>query len=229
MALIGVAGTFAWRLIRGTKATPTTAALLVLCFLTPLLNTWPFRVFDSARASMSPGLWALTCAPSVLVLFAAAFHRGWRNKVSRLFLASATLITVAAFTSSLASAHPGAAASIAWISLVVPAGFGLLVAQSAVIIRQLPAISASPSSPQEFRVRSASRPISSSSASRRATRRFAATKALLYRPHLFQEVTFGNVDHLTVFALLMIAPAVSIALSAFRGLCGSRRLSLQER
>jgi O-antigen ligase len=213
VALVGAAGAVAWTIVRGARLTLSRAALLTLAFLAPLLNTWPVRVFDSARVSFGFTLWALSGIPSLLVLVAALTHRRWSVRLPRLLLLSIAVVTLAAVASSLASDRPTSAAAGSWVALVVPALFGLLLAQSlpsrteaeryvgvAVLAGAVPALIGIAAYLLEFGF-----PTSGSE--------LVEVKALLYRPHFFQEATFGNVDHLADFALVLLGPALAVALS----------------
>lgn len=213
VALVGAAGAVAWTIVRGARLTLSRAALLTLAFVAPLLNTWPVRVFDSARVSFGSALWALSGIPSLLVLVAALTHRRWSARLPRLLLLSIAVVTLAALSSSLASDRPASAAAGSWVALVVPALFGLLLAQSlpsraeaeryvavAVLAAAVPALIGIAAYLLEFGF-----PTSGSE--------LVEVKALLYRPHFFQEATFGNVDHLADFALVLLGPALAVASS----------------
>lgn len=215
LALIGVTGAVAWLFVRGQRFTLTEAALTTLAFTAPLLDTWPVRVYDAHRVGLGVVLSAFTALPSLLVLIAAfGYFRDYRHESrssSKLLLATFGLLVIAVITSSAVASQPSSAFATGWISLIVPAAFGLLIAWTmrnssdawrymtvAAISGAVPATIGIASYVLEFGF-----PTSGTD--------LVLGKASLFRPHLIQQATFGNVDHLADVALALVLPAAVVA------------------
>jgi hypothetical protein len=211
MALIGTAGALAWPLVAGMRVTFTRGALLATCFVAPVLNAWPFRVYDAKRVSFGIGVVAVAAVPSLLVLIAAAAHTGWRRRVPSLLLGAAGLFLLGGITSTIvAHAHADSAAQT-WLVFVIAPLFAVLLVQSvgrADVGRYLGVTAIAAGVPATVGVAAyileLGFPTNAGA--------IELGKRLLYRPHFFQDVTMGNVGHIVDFSLLLLGPAVAVAL-----------------
>jgi hypothetical protein len=206
--LLGVVGAIAiaearvhsWRLPQ------IVAALLFVA--APLLDTWPGRKWQAAAARVPAPLSGLVNLHSVLVLLALVVggRALLRTRPSRLCSAAAALLIAGGLFGALANGST-TAASDAWMAFVVPIAGGFVAARYAADVRRawsflglaslaivVPVVVGIGAYLLSFGVPTSGRDL-------------VVAKLALFQPHLFQDVTFGNVDHFGNVALLLLPPA----------------------
>jgi hypothetical protein len=212
IALIGVAGAISWLVVRSRTLTATEVLLTALAFATPLLDTWPVRVYDDGRAHFGVFVSALTAIPSLLVVAATITHlrSSRRRPVPRLYLSILALLALAVVTSSAFATHRVDALAAGWISLLVPCAFGLLLAWTIEtaedVWRYATIVVAAGLVPATIGIAAyvleLGFPTSGAD--------LVLGKVSLFRPHLLQDITFGNVGHLADMALALLLPALAL-------------------
>jgi hypothetical protein len=214
VAMVGVAGAAAWELVVArTLLTPLQGATVAACFALPLTNTLPARKYDSLIERLPV---ALTVALSLLTLLLVAVAlvgrrelRGW--SVPRLLIAAGACLVAGGVVAALLSVSRLDSLSAAWFQLVGPALLALLVFRAARaaagawamldvlwLAATVPAVVGIAAYVSTFGF-----PTSGDD--------LVAGKIQLYRPFLFQDVTFGNVDNTAPFVLLVLPLAVVCA------------------
>ena len=119
-ATIGVMGTLAWRsLLRGLG--PSDLVVGATCFLLPLLNTWPLRIYQSVPERFATPLPAVFAASSIaaMVLVVAVPPARWRALPALAVLAGLCLAVGGAVATAL-SANPWPAFASLWSEIAVP-------------------------------------------------------------------------------------------------------------
>ena len=206
--LVGIAGAAAWTLVR-TLPSRRLQLMAALVFLVPLLNTWPTRAALAQIESAGAASYLLAPGSLLAVLLVVVAPVRWRSRPAAFPLLFASLVAAAAVMSSIASGDLTSAASSAWVALLAPTAVGLAVAGAALDSRMrwtvvavmalaglVPAAMALVAYVVSF-----STPLSVDD--------LIEGKRLMARTGLVQEVTFGNVAHLTAFALL-VAPVAAV-------------------
>jgi hypothetical protein len=220
--MIGAAGTALWQLVvTGVRLTPLQGALCAACFVLPLTNTLPARKYASKLDSLP---WPVALALAVLTLLVVAAAIAGRRELRiparapRLVVAAGACLVLGGLLAALASVDRPGSLSAAWLELVAPALLAYLVlvaidgARSAWALLDalwlaaaVPAVVGIAAYVSTFGV-----PTSGDD--------LVAGKIQLFRPFLFQDVTFGNVDNTAPFIVLVLPLAV---LSAATSRCGS--------
>lgn len=209
MSLIAAGGAVAWGIVVSHPYEPRMRAIAALTLAVPLVNTWPARAWV-AIIDGAPGPVQALFAPSTLLLAAIvvlAPRRRYAPSAQRYALAAVAVVAAAALASLLAD-DPGDALAATFHTHAVPVAFALAVAASVRTARdgwlliQLAAIGAA--IPAAVGVAayivSFGLPLSASD--------LIDAKVALVRPHLFQELTFGNVGHLADLVLLTLPAAI---------------------
>lgn len=208
LVVLSAVASFAWWVVRGgTGAAPIALGL----FLVPLVNTWPARVLQLVPDRLVVPLPAFFSVGSVLiVLLIIVVRPHWPSLPVRLVAVGMPFLLAGAL-STISAQHHLDAFGQAWLAFAVPIGLGLLVASTRATWTAAttlllgfvtPAIVGIAAYLLSFGV-----PLSGADLVR--------AKAELYRPHLFQDVTFGNVDHIADIALLLL-PLAFLAPVAWR-------------
>ena len=209
MSLIAAAGAVAWAMLAAYPGDTRMRAMAALTLALPLVNTWPARAWVAAiDGAPQPVPWLL--APSTLLVAAivavAPRHRDIRSALPYALAAGA--LVVGATLSSLFADHPGAALEATLHTHVVPVALafavatsvrgardGWLLIQAMAIGAAVPAVVGVAAYVVSFGI-----PLSSAD--------LLAAKIALFRPYLFQELTFGNVGNLADFVLLTLPAAI---------------------
>ncbi len=221
-AMIGAAGTALWQLVlAGARLTALQGALCAACFVLPLTNTLPARKYASRLDSL-PWLVALALAALTLLVVVCAVV-GWRElrvpaRAPRLALAAGACLVLGGLLGGLASVDRPGSLSAAWLELVAPVLLAYLVlravdgARSAWALLDalwlaaaVPAVVGIAAYVSTFGVPTSGNDL-------------VAGKIQLFRPFLFQEVTFGNVDNTAPFIVLVLPLAVLSAARRGAGL-----------
>jgi hypothetical protein len=211
VALIGAAGA----LVVIALETGTAAGILALtgvAFLLPLTNTWPARVWERGTEQLPQPLDALA-APTSLALFAAAAitflaPARRRRRTPRVLILGAAALAAGAILGAVFSAEPAAALGAAWLQVGVPIGIGWLIFRTGPDVRGaevillgalaaavVPCLVGAAAYMMDFGF-----PVGAGD--------LAHGKIALARPHLFQEVTFGNVAHIAALAVVLLPAAI---------------------
>jgi O-Antigen ligase len=211
-ATAGIAGTLLWSALRDARPTRSVQALAVGCALVPLVNTWPARVYHSVWESRSLLLAAVLSLSSLVAGALVLLVRPRMTPRASLATAAALLSLAAAVASTTAAGDPTAAAAGAWSVVLLPVAFGVIVAT---VVRSigdarlvLTALLAGALVPATAGIAAY---VLSFGVPWTLTE-LAEVKAALFRTHLFQEITFGNVGHLADFALLLLPAALLLPL-----------------
>lgn len=218
LSLIGIAGAVAWPLVVGRTTRAAGLALGATAFAAPLLPTWPAQTYTAHLGFSSPLLLAIVAPSSLLVLATAALVLRERAALRRpplLACSAAVLLLVGGALASVAATHPQAALADWWLVFAMPIAFGALVAArvrtgdggwrlllTALAAALVPAVVGVAAYVLEFGVP-------------RSGDDLVLNKQILFRPFLFQQLTFGNVGHFADFALLLL-PAAVLATAARR-------------
>jgi hypothetical protein len=206
--LVGLAGLGAWQVIRRAESRRLQVTATVLFFV-PLLNTWPARAFYAQIDNL--GVVAYILSPSSLLALLIVAVAPWQRRFpAAMPLAIALLLVAAVLVSTAVSSDRPAAATSAWLALILPLCVAAAVAVSATttsarwtllippgLASLVPAAMGITAWAISFGIPSSFDDV-------------VAAKTLLYRTGLLQEVTFGNVAHLSAFGLLM-APLAAMA------------------
>jgi hypothetical protein len=221
VALIGVAGALVVPALESTAAA-WLLALVGLAFVLPLTNTWPARAWERGTDQLPHVLGALA-APSSLALLAAAavalpVRADGRGRAPLALTLAAAGLAVGAFLAAVLSAGPGGALASAWLQIGVPIAIGWLILRigpnvraaevillGALAAAEVPCLVGATAYMLDFGIPHDSGDL-------------AEGKVALARPHLLQEVTFGNVGHIAALAVILLP--IAIVLNFF----GSRRL-----
>jgi len=207
-ATIGVAGAIAWRaILRGLKWVDLMVG--AACFLVPLLNTWPLRIYQSLADRLPTPLPALLSASSLVaiaLLFGVGLPR-WQS-LSRLTVVAASVLAIGGLAAALLSGNVGVSISAWWSGVLVPITIaaavtgrlyswndGWRVVALLALGALVPLTVAVAAYLLSFGVP-------------RSGDDLAVAKVLLFRPHLIQESTFGNIGHLADFAILVMPAAL---------------------
>jgi hypothetical protein len=193
-----------------------------LVFVLPLTNTWPARAWERGTDKVPELLGALAAPSSLALLAAAALTRhalaGRRAHAPLALALGAAAVAAGAFLAAVLSGDPGAALGSAWLQIGVPVAAAWLIFRIGPDLRaaelillgglaaaEVPCLVGAAAYVLDFGVPQDSGDL-------------AEGKVALARPHLLQEVTFGNVGHIAALAVILLP--VAIVLNFF----GSRRL-----
>jgi O-Antigen ligase len=221
LVLIGTAAAAAWVGARSILDDWFMLSLSALSFLIPLQATWPVRAYQAIVLPPDTLVASLLSLPSLgLVVVCIAWL--WRShRRPPILLAGAGLVSIAgALMSSVASASVSSASANSWSGVGIPVVLALVAAttlscrEAWILLRVLvtaalvPVVVALAAYVLSFGV-----PFSVES--------LVAVKVALVRPHLIQDLTFGNIGHLAVFAMLLLPVALVLLAEETRA---SRRL-----
>jgi hypothetical protein len=213
-ALIGVAGAVV-ACQRALYVVPVLTLAVIAAFAAPLENVWPVRTFDvaAAHAPLIPGV--VGNLPSLLLAVALLLPSARRalRSAPLVLIAPAGFLVIGGLVATVLATNFRSAVQAWLVGLVVPAGWGLLVAGivrserqgwlvlgSAVAAAIVPLYIAVAAYLLEFGT-----PESSNDLLR--------NKFELVRPHLIQDAVLGNVGHLADLAIVVL-PAAALGLSA---------------
>ncbi len=208
LVVLSAVASFAWWVARsGSGAAPIALGL----FLVPLVNTWPARVLQLVPDRLQWPLPAFLSVGSVLIaLLIIVVRPHWKSLPVRLVAVGMPFLLAGAL-STISAQHHLDAFGQAWLAFAVPIGLGLLVASTRATWTAAttlllgfvtPAIVGIAAYVLSFGV-----PLSGADLVR--------AKAELYRPHRFQDLTYGNVGHIGDLALLLL-PLAFLAPVAWR-------------
>ncbi len=210
LALLGIAATAAWLEVRDAGWDRFQVVVGVAVFAVPLLSTWPARKWQAGVSRLPAPLDAVFNLHALLVL--AALVAGGRLGTARLrrarrpLLVALGLLVLGALAGAAANASRSALGD-AWIGILVPIALGLAVAGAVRSARDgwryvaLAVTSALVPCGVGIAAYVLSFGVPSSGGD------LVFGKLALFRPLLFQDVTFGNVDHFADVVLLLLAPA----------------------
>ena len=207
-ATAGIAGTLLWGAMRESHAARPVLVLATGCALVPLMNTWPARVYHAAWESRSLVLAAVLSLSSIILVAIFSIVRPRVMPRWSLPAVVGVLAVSAAAVSSVAADDSAGAAAGAWLAIIVPIALAVIVAA---VVRSL----ADARLVLTALLAGALVPATAGIAA--YVLRFgipwtptdlAEAKGALFRTHLFQEITFGNVSHLADFALLLLPAAL---------------------
>lgn len=211
LGLIGLVGAVAWLELRESSWTPFQHSVALLVLAIPLLGTWPARKWQAGASRAPAPLSGLLNLHSLLLV--AAILIGGRTAVqhakivSRPTAIAAGLLVAGGLLGAVVNTDAGALGD-AWVAIGVPVGTGLVVAAAAItrtdawrylglaVLGTLVPVGVGIAS----YVVSFGFPTSGSD--------LVFGKLQLFRPHLFQDVTFGNVGHFGDVVLLALPLAV---------------------
>lgn len=202
MSLIAAAGAVAWGILASYPYEPRMRAVAALTFAIPLVNTWPARAWVAA-VDNAPEPVPLLLAPSTLLIAAiVAFapRRPQARPALPYALAAGALVAAAALSSVLAD-HPGDSLVATFhthalpVALAVAAAVSVRNARDGWTLIQLAAIGAAIPAAVGVAAYIVSFGVPLSPAD------LIDAKVALFRPYLFQELTFGNVGHLADLVL----------------------------
>lgn len=211
-AVMGTAGVIVWREALDRRSVAAVAVAAV-CFLLPLLNTWPARVYQLGLDQLSAPFPALLSLSSIAaVVLVATRSRIDLSRFPRLVMFAVGALGAGGLVAALISAAPASSISFYWVSFVVPVLIALVVASVvrdvndgwtalAIVVcaALVPLVIAFAAYILSFGVPGSGDDL-------------VDARILLYRPHLFQDLVFGNVGHLASFALLVLPAALLVAL-----------------
>ena len=214
VATIGVAGAALWLAIGQAAVGRSTAVLAGLSFAVCLTNTWPGRGWTLAIGHLPAGPDALLAPATVLFVLAALLDRRAprHGRAPTSLRLAAGLIVAAVVVSTLiaAKAAPGGAALLEFL---VPLAVGALVIRRSpgledswvVVTGLLAGVSVPALVGISAYVLQLGFPTSAAA--------LTTGKSTLTETLLFQQLTFGNVDHFAVLVVLLLPAA---ALGAVR-------------
>jgi hypothetical protein len=209
IAMVGIVGMVAWRTILEKKP-PRHILLWSLCLLVPLTNTWPARIYQSVADQMPVPVPALLSLVSLSALAGIAVTRPRRLHAPALLLGGWALLLIGGFIAAFASERSLFSLGDLWVTVFAPAAFAATMTSitpgaedrwqvlSLIVIAALvPLTMAIAAYALSFGV-----PLSGEE--------LVKAKMLLFRPHLLQEVTFGNISQVAALILLVLPAAVFI-------------------
>ena len=199
----------AWWVARQALGAAPIVALVV--FVLPLVDTWPARLLQLAPDRLPVPLPALLSVGSMVVVVAFIVLRPRVSAISIPVLALGAPFLLAGALSAVAAQNHFDALAQAWLAFAIPVAVGLLVASTrptwAVATTLLLGFFVPTIVGIAAYVLSFGLPLSGADLVR--------AKVELYRPHLFQELTYGNVGHIADLALLLL-PVAFLAPVAWR-------------
>jgi hypothetical protein len=209
VALIAVAGAALWIAAAARPRTPSTLALVLLAFVVPLTNTWPGRGWTLAIGHLPMGVDALFTASSLLLALVAlvTLRSPRRGRAPRLLLVAAGLLAAGAVVSTVAAASAASAASTL-LEFLVPIAIGALVIRVRPAVEDawliVTALLAAVTVPAVVGIASYVLQLGFPT----SPLDLARGKSELTNPLMFQALTYGNVDHFTTLAVLLLPVAV---------------------
>jgi hypothetical protein len=209
IAAIALATAALWVAVAAEPRTASTLALVGLGFLIPLTGTWPGRIWSLAIGHVPTPFDALL-APATLLLTAVAIltlRLPRRGRTPRLLLVAVALLAAATVVSTLV-AWSAASAGFTLLEFLVPIAIGALALRVRPPVEDgwliLTALLAGVCVPAIVGVAAyvmqLGFPLTPAD--------LAQGKASLTSPLLFQQLTFGNVDHFSTLAVLLLPIAV---------------------
>lgn len=202
LVVLSAAGSVAWYV--ASRGSGVAAIVAMVLFAVPLIDTWPARVLQLAPDRLPVPLPAFLSVVSLLAALAIIAVRPNLRSLPIPLLVLGTPLLLAGALSAIAAQNHRDALGQAWLGFAVPIGLGLLVASrrptwttatTLLLGLATPAIVGIAAYMLSFGV-----PLSGADLVR--------AKVELYRPHLFQELTYGNVGHIADLALMMLPLAV---------------------
>lgn len=217
VAAVGAAGLVAFTAVARSSPTAQVWVVAGACFAAPLLATWPVRTYEAHQLPALPGALASVGSIAPLLALVAALSGGARTlRVPRAVAAAAALLLAGVVASSGTAIDHSSALAAGWLEYGAPMCLALAVVTASrttadvrlflivlVAAALPPLVIAIASYVVDFGIPHGAADL-------------VSAKAELYRPHLLQQQTFGNVQHLADFSLALLVPATALA--------GSRRV-----